>query len=285
MLLCISSSSNNPSNPSTPTNPTNPNTANTANNTQATNLANSQNQRVRSLLAVLNDPNYLLTRSKFQQDFNYQLPAASVNVFLLIAKLKAWIKLFELHLKTLPTAQLLDERFKLVTQFCSSTADIEIPGEFLIPRNTNYYVRISKFLPHVEAVEKYNACSRRIAIRGHNGKIYPFLIGGEAGYFECRKEEHAMQLMRMVNTYLGKQKETARRSLHFAVPRVVSLSAEVRIVEDDCSSISLLDIYKNTMRKLSVLKAIATQQQAASNRPESSQPQKILLMSEAGKNS
>lgn len=94
------------------------------------NIANSQNQRVRSLLAVLNDPNYLTTRQKFQEDFNLQLPTASVNVFVMIEKLKTWIKLFELHLRTMPKSQLLDERFKFVTQFCSSTADIEIPGTF-----------------------------------------------------------------------------------------------------------------------------------------------------------
>lgn len=183
----------------------------------------------------------------------------------------------------MPKSQLLDERFKFVTQFCSSTADIEIPGEFLIPRHTNYYVKISKFLPRVESVEKYNGYSRRISIRGHNGKVYPFLISNEANYYECRKEEHTMQLLRMINTYLVKQKETARRSLHFTLPRIVCLSAEVRIIEDDCSSISLLDIYKNTMRKLSVLKAVATsQQQTGGTKPDSGQQQKILLMSEAG---
>ncbi len=192
----------------------------------------------------------------------------------MIGKLKAWIKLFELHLRTMPKSQLLDERFKFVTQFCSSTADIEIPGDFLIPRHTNYNVKISKFLPRVESVEKYNAYSRRISIRGHNGKVYPFLISNEANYYECRREEHTLQLLRMVNTYLGKQKETAGRGVHFTLPRIVSLSAEVRIVEDDCSSISLLDIYKNTMRKLSVLKS--------ASKGEAAQQQKILLMSEAG---
>lgn len=119
-------------------------------------------------------------------------------------------------------------RFKFVTQFCSSTADIELPGEYLIPRSTNYYVRISRFMPTVESVERYNSYCRRITIRGHNGKLYPFLISNEATYYyECRKEEHVMQLMRMANTYLSKQKETASRALHYALPRLVSLSAEV----------------------------------------------------------
>ncbi len=225
---------------------------------QLTNLnnvfANNQNQRVRSLLAILNDPNYQITRQKFLQDFNYQLPSHPVNVFAFIEKLKSWIKLFETHINSLPKQQLLDEKFKFVTQFCSSTADIEIPGEYLIPRSTNYYVKISRFLPRYESVEKYNSYSRRISIRGHNGKVYPFLISNESTYFECRKEEHVMQLMRMINTYLCKQKETSSRSLHYTLPRLVSLSADVRMIEDDCSSLSLLDIYKNRMRKLAANK-------------------------------
>jgi hypothetical protein len=38
-------------------------------------FANNQNHRVRSLLAIVNDPNYQLTRQKFLADFNYQLPS------------------------------------------------------------------------------------------------------------------------------------------------------------------------------------------------------------------
>ena len=78
--------------------------------------------------------------------------------------------------------------------------------------------------------------------------------------------------MRMANTYLSKQKETARRNLQFTLPRVVSLSSEVRMVEDDSSSLSLLDIYRQTMRKLSAVKA----------QIESSPKQATLLLSEAG---
>jgi transformation/transcription domain-associated protein len=267
-----------------------PSTPTTAGGSAANQQANSsQNHRFRSILAVFNDPNYLITRQKFQQDFNYQLSnTPSVNVFSMISKLKSWVKLFELHLKTGPKQQLLEERLKNVTQFCSSTADIEIPGEFLIPRHTNYYVKISKFLPKLEWVEKYNAYSRRISIRGHNGKIYPFLISNESNYYECRKEEHIMQLMRMINTYMSKQKETSRRNLHFTLPRIVSLSNEVRMVEDDCSATGLLDVYKNRMRKLSMHKAFTQTsnkaQTKSSSTPEVSPPTnlKILLMSEAG---
>lgn len=53
-----------------------------------------------------------------------------------------------------------------------------------------------------------------------------------------------LQLLRMLNHYLAKQKETSRRFLHITVPRVVPVSPQMRLVEDNPTSISLLDIYK-----------------------------------------
>jgi transformation/transcription domain-associated protein len=90
---------------------------------------------------------------------------------------------------------------------------------------------------------------------------------------------------------MSKQKETSRRNLHFSLPRIVSLSNEVRMVEDDCSATGLLDIYKNTMRKSSMHKALSQQQHQTTNKSannttnsnqETPAQPKILLMSEAG---
>lgn len=53
----------------------------------------------------------------------------------------------------------------------------------------------------------------------------------------------------MLNHYLGKQKETSKRFLNFTVPRVVPVSPQLRLVEDNESSISLLDIYKQRCAK------------------------------------
>jgi transformation/transcription domain-associated protein len=275
----------------TPGGATSTNAPNSLNNT----LANNQNIRLRGILAIVNDPNYQITRQKFLLDFNYQ-PSQHVNTFTFIQKLKSWINLFELHIRSQPKQQLLDDRFKFVTQFCSTTAEIEIPGEFLIPRATNYCVRISRFLPRYESIEKFNSYMRRISIRGHNGKIYPFLIANEGNpertYYDGRKEEHVMQLMRMLNSYLSKQKETASRNLFFTLPRVVSLSVDVRMIEDDCSAVSLLDIYKKRNRKLSNLMAQQQQQQQQQKQSkstanllksaDSSHSQKVLEYSEAG---
>jgi len=36
----------------------------------------------------------------------------------------------------------------------------------------SYFIRIERFMPHVEIVYKHNAAARRLSIRGHNGKVY-----------------------------------------------------------------------------------------------------------------
>jgi hypothetical protein len=79
-------------------------------NNQQQQLQQPQNQRLRGLLAILNDPNYQLTKQKFLADFNFQQPT-SVNVHTFIAKLKQWIALIETHLvNSMPRQHLLDER-------------------------------------------------------------------------------------------------------------------------------------------------------------------------------
>lgn len=61
---------------------------------------------------------------------------------------------------------------------------------------------------------------------------------------ESRREERVLQLLRMMNHFLTKQKETLRRLLYFTVPRVVAISPQMRLVEDNPASVSLLDVYK-----------------------------------------
>lgn len=139
---------------------------------------------------------------------------------------------------------LIEEKCRFLSNFSLKTAEVELPGEFLLPKHTHYHVRIARFMPRVEIVQKHNTSARRLYIRGHNGKIYPYLVVNESGLSDARREERVLQLLRMLNHYLGKQKETSRRFLHFTVPRVVSVSPQMRLIEDNPSSISLLDIYK-----------------------------------------
>jgi transformation/transcription domain-associated protein len=62
---------------------------------------------------------------------------------------------------------------------------------------------------------------------------------------DARREERILQLLRMLNSYLSKTKETSRRFLNITVPKVIPVLPQMRLVEDNPSSISLRDIYKN----------------------------------------
>lgn len=104
-------------------------------------------------------------------------------------------------------------------------------------------------MPRVEVIQRHNTAARRLRIRGHNGRLYPYLVVNDAGLGDARREERVLQLQRMLNHYLAKQKETSRRFLHFTVPRVVAVSPHMRLVEDNPASICLLDIYKQGCAK------------------------------------
>lgn len=145
---------------------------------------------------------------------------------------------------------LIEEKCRLLSNFSQKTADVELPGELLLPRHSHYHIRIARFMPRVEIVQKHNTAARRLYIRGTNGKIYPYLVVNDSGLGDARREERILQLLRMLNNYLAKQKETSRRFLHITVPRVVAVSPQMRLVEDYPSSISLLNIYKISCAKL-----------------------------------
>ncbi|KAK2117156.1 hypothetical protein P7K49_004042 [Saguinus oedipus] len=235
----------------------------------------------------------------------------------LISKLKKWIKILEAKTKQLPKFFLIEEKCRFLSNFSAQTAEVEIPGEFLMPKPTHYYIKIARFMPRVEIVQKHNTAARRLYIRGHNGKIYPYLVMNDACLTESRREERVLQLLRLLNPCLEKRKETTKRHLFFTaqtvvifgqvsillgekfincisdaewslgtvpvtgrvssapsgaltvelsagprspsacpvslplspVPRVVAVSPQMRLVEDNPSSLSLVEIYKQRCAK------------------------------------
>lgn len=107
-------------------------------------------------------------------------------------------------------------------------------------------------MPRVEVVQLHNTAARRLRIRGHNGRLYPYLVVNDAGLGDARREERLLQVLRMLNHYLTKKKETSRRFLHFTVPRLIAVSPQTRLVEDNPAAISLLEIYKKGCAKLAM---------------------------------
>lgn len=196
--------------------------------------------------ATAQDPIFQRMKQQFTTDFDFEQPNA-VKLQNLIAKLLKWIKILEIKIKLFPKSMLIEEKCRFLGNFSQQTADIELPGEFLVPKHNTYYVKIARFMPRVDVVHKHNkhnTAARRLYIRGHNGKIYPYLIVNDTSLMESRNEERVLQVLRLFNHNMGKQKETARRFLNFTVPKVVAISPQLRLVEDNCDSLSLLDIYK-----------------------------------------
>ncbi|XP_048350103.1 transformation/transcription domain-associated protein [Sphaerodactylus townsendi] len=198
--------------------------------------------------ATAQDPVFQKLKGQFTTDFDFSVPG-SMKLHNLISKLKKWIKILEAKTKQLPKFFLIEEKCRFLSNFSAQTAEVEIPGEFLMPKPTHYYIKIARFMPRVEIVQKHNTAARRLYIRGHNGKIYPYLVMNDACLTESRREERVLQLLRLLNPCLEKRKETTKRHLFFTVPRVVAVSPQMRLVEDNPSSLSLVEIYKQRCTK------------------------------------
>lgn len=106
------------------------------------------------------------------------------------------------------------------------------------------------FPAHLNLITMISVMVSHIFTSFHNNlyfpppQVYPYLVVNDACLTESRREERVLQLLRMMNHFLTKQKETLRRLLYFTVPRVVAISPQMRLVEDNPASVSLLDVYK-----------------------------------------
>ncbi|XP_060534319.1 transcription-associated protein 1 [Cylas formicarius] len=195
------------------------------------------------------DPVFIEMEQEFKKDFDFS-QSNSMRLHTLIFKLKKWIKILDNRSKMLLQSFLIEEKCRFLSNFILKTAEVELPGEFLLPKHNHYFVKIARFMPRVDLVQKHNAVARRLYIRGHNGKVYAYLVVNDLGVADARREERVLQMLRMLNMFLGKQKETARRFLHFTVPRVMAVSQQIRLVEDNPASISYLDVFKKGCAKL-----------------------------------
>ena len=133
----------------------------------ATNAANES--LVRRAQASQQDPVFQKMKSEFSSSFDFTVPGA-MKLQNLIQKLKKWIKILEAKTRTLPKSFLIEEKCRFLSNFSRQTAEVELPGELLLPKHNHYQVCVQRFMPRVEIVQKHNAAARRLYIRGHNGE-------------------------------------------------------------------------------------------------------------------
>jgi len=102
----------------------------------------------------------------------------------------------------------------------------------------------SRFHPIVDLVRSPGGMTRRITMRGHDGSYHPFSVQQPA-FRQCRREERILQLLRLMNSVLDRKTESRKRDLSFHIPAIIPLAPQARLVEDDPSYISLLEVYED----------------------------------------
>lgn len=103
----------------------------------------AQTSNVWLLNAVYGIQNAKDVRAFFLLDFDFSVPG-SMKLHNLISKLKKWIKILEAKTKQLPKFFLIEEKCRFLSNFSAQTAEVEIPGEFLMPKPTHYYIKIAR---------------------------------------------------------------------------------------------------------------------------------------------
>ncbi|ODQ63382.1 hypothetical protein NADFUDRAFT_28952 [Nadsonia fulvescens var. elongata DSM 6958] len=190
-------------------------------------------------------PQYI--RAQFEKDFVTDKP----NLEDYVNKLRVWRDRFEEKLDRRPLSINLEALSPHLSEFhYQKFEDVEIPGQYLQQKDNNlHFIKVDRFMPTVDVVRGFGICSRRITIRGHDGSMHAFAVQYPAARY-CRREERVVQLFRILNTFLGRNKETRRRNLQFTLPAAVPLSPHIRLVEDDSRYISMLAIYEDFCNRI-----------------------------------
>ena len=117
---------------------------------------------VRRAAGAAQDPVFQKMKSEFGSNFDFTAPGANKLQVLhiighthcaakvternpllqnLIQKLKKWIKILEAKTRSLPKSFLIEERCRFLSNFSRQTAEVELPGELLLPKHSHYQVR------------------------------------------------------------------------------------------------------------------------------------------------
>lgn len=167
----------------------------------------------------------------------------------LVEKCRRWHEHFDRLLSSRKQHQQLENFSHYLVEFGYQRFDeVEVPGQYLALRESNTgFVKIDRFLPEFEFVSMNNGSwYRRVHILGNDGTRHAFVLQNPCSR-DCRREEQLMQLLRMLNSALGKRKEAKRRDLEFHCPLIVPLSPTVRLVQDnDFSYISLQSVLNDS---------------------------------------
>ncbi|KAH9045426.1 hypothetical protein EDB85DRAFT_2130014 [Lactarius pseudohatsudake] len=161
-----------------------------------------------------------------------------------IRRLQRWRDRYERNLDSRPRLQPLDLLSHYLTEFQHGKFDdIEIPGQYTEDKDSNQnFAKIVKFGSKFENCRSHGYCWRRLTVHGSDNSEVSFSVQLPSGR-HIRREERVMTCFRMFNGVLNRHKESRKRHLSFHIPASISCSANLRLLQNDSSYITLGDIF------------------------------------------
>ncbi|XP_042541900.1 DNA-dependent protein kinase catalytic subunit [Dipodomys spectabilis] len=123
--------------------------------------------------------------------------------------------------------------------------ELEIPGQYdgkgkPLPE---YHVRISGFDERVKVMASLRK-PKRIIIRGHDEKEYPFLVkGGE----DLRQDQRIEQLFQVMNVILSQDAACSQRNMQLKTYHVVPMTSRLGVIEWIENTLTLKELLLNNM--------------------------------------
>ncbi|KAH9999859.1 FAT domain-containing protein [Russula vinacea] len=164
-----------------------------------------------------------------------------------IRRLQRWRDRYERNLDSRPRLQPLDLLSHYLAEFQHGKFDdIEIPGQYTEAspdKDSNQnFAKIVKFGSKFENCRSNGYCWRRLTVHGSDNSEVSFSVQLPSGR-HIRREERVMACFRMFNGVLSRHKESRKRHVTFHIPASISCSANLRLLQNDSSYISLGDIF------------------------------------------
>ncbi|XP_007947257.1 DNA-dependent protein kinase catalytic subunit [Orycteropus afer afer] len=123
--------------------------------------------------------------------------------------------------------------------------ELEIPGQYdgkgkPLPE---YHARITGFDERVKVMASIRK-PKRIIIRGHNEREYPFLVkGGE----DLRQDQRIEQLFEIMNVILSRDAACSQRNMQLKTYQVIPMTTRLGLIEWIENTFTLKEIFLNTM--------------------------------------
>ncbi|XP_062935178.1 DNA-dependent protein kinase catalytic subunit [Cynocephalus volans] len=126
-------------------------------------------------------------------------------------------------------------------------SELEIPGQYdgrgkPLPE---YHTRITGFDERVKVMASIRK-PKRITIRGHDEREYPFLVkGGE----DLRQDQRVEQLFEIMNVILSRDAACSQRNMQLRTYRIVPMTSRLGLIEWIENTVTLKDLLLNNMSR------------------------------------